>query len=74
MVDISRGGMRAVSSRSYYPGQRIVLCLPVSQASGRRSIYATVVRCRQEEEGYCVGLRFDTASVGAWYGAEMAAA
>ncbi len=78
MVDISRSGLGAYSDRAFYPGQRIVLCLPLSNNSGRRNIYATIVRCRQAEEGYRVGLEFDTASLGAssgyGYATQVAAA
>ena len=65
MVDISRGGLGAYVDRPFYPGQRVVLCLPLSNNGGRRNIYATAVRCRPEEDGYRVGLAFDTASMGA---------
>ena len=68
MTDISRGGMGCYADRAFYPGQRIVLCLPLSGRQGRRNVYATVVRCRQGEEGYRVGLEFDNASAGARYG------
>ena len=68
MVDISRAGMGALLDRGVYRGQRFVLCLPVSGQTGRRNIYATVVRCRATEDGYRVGLQFDSASVGAWCG------
>ena len=68
MVDISRSGMGVLSDKSYYPGQRMVLCLPLSSVGGRRNIYASVVRCRQEESGYHVGLAFDSVSVDAWCG------
>ena len=77
MVDISKGGIGAISDRQFYPGQRIVLCLPLSSHSGRRNIHAKVVRCRQKESGFCIGLEFDSISVGAWggySGAELAAA
>jgi len=74
MVDISRSGLGAFSDRPYYPGQRIVLCLPLSPNGGRRNIYASVVRCRQDQEGYRLGLRFDGASMSAWYGSSAAAA
>ncbi|MDY6913526.1 MAG: PilZ domain-containing protein [Planctomycetota bacterium] len=66
MVDISRNGMGAVCDRSFYPGQRLVLCLPLSPAKGRRNIYARVVRCRPREDGYHVGLQFDLSALGAW--------
>jgi hypothetical protein len=64
MVDISRGGMGAICDRAFYPGQRIVLCVPLTEKTGRRSIYATVIRCRQSQEGYAVGLEFDSVSSG----------
>ncbi len=67
-VDISRSGLGAYGDRGFYPGQRMVLCLPVSQQSGRRSIYATIVRCRQLNQGYEVGLEFDSNAVGEWCG------
>jgi hypothetical protein len=65
MVDISRGGMGALCDRSFYPGQRIVLCVPMTDKSGRRNIYAMVVRSRQGQEGHAVGLEFDRVSLGA---------
>jgi len=68
MTDISRSGIGAYTDRPYYPGQRLVLCLPLSRDRGRRNIYATVRRCDPEQEGYRVGLEFDTASVGSWCG------
>jgi hypothetical protein len=71
MVDISRCGMGAICDRTFYPGQRIVLCLPMTDKSGRRSIYATVVRCRQGHEGHAVGLEFDSVSSGARSGVAM---
>lgn len=66
-VDISRRGMGAISSIPYYPGQRVLVCIPLSTEGGQRNIYATVVRCRQVEEGYHVGIEFDSAAPGAWY-------
>jgi hypothetical protein len=68
MVDISRSGLGARTHRGFYPGQRMVLCLPLTGEGGRRNIYATIVRCRQGEDGYRVGLEFDAASVGTWCG------
>jgi hypothetical protein len=65
MLDISRSGMGAICDRAFYPGQRLVLCVPMTDKSGRRNIYATVLRCRQAEEGYAVGLEFDRSSLGA---------
>ena len=71
-TDISRSGLGAICSRSFYPGQRMVLCMPLSSMGGKRNVYATVVRCRQGEEGYRVGVEFDAASVGAWGGSSTA--
>lgn len=68
MTDISRSGLGAYSSRSLYPGQRMVVCLPLSGHGGRRNVYATVIRCREEHVGFKVGLEFDVSSVGAWCG------
>ncbi len=68
MIDISKSGMGVLSERAYYPGQRLVLCLPLSSEGGRRNLYASVVRCRQEEVGYRIGLSFDNASVDSWCG------
>lgn len=65
MVDISRSGLGAVADRWLYPGQRIVLTLPLHADGGRRNLPATVVRCGKDHQGYRVGLEFDRASVGA---------
>ena len=73
-TDISRSGMGCYADRPFYPGQRIVLCLPLSGQQGRRNVYATVVRCRQGDDGYRVGLEFDNASLGARYGSTAVAA
>ena len=64
MVDISRGGLGALSERALYPGQRFVLCLPLTDRNGRRNIYATVRRCEHVafDGAYQVGLEFDSAS------------
>ena len=73
IVDISRGGMGAMTDRPYYPGQRILLRLPLTESSGHRNIHATIVRCRQRSEGYRVGLAFDATAISAWSGASVAA-
>lgn len=73
-TDISRTGIGAISTRAYYPGQRILLCMPLSSVGGRRNIYATVTRCRPCEEGYNVGMDFDGVSLGAWDKHSVAAA
>lgn len=73
MTDISRSGLGAQGRRGFYPGQRMVLCLPLSRQGGRRNIYATIVRCRhQDDGGYQVGLEFDNGSVGQWCGTSAA--
>ncbi len=73
-IDISRGGVGAMSERFSYPGQRVLLCMPLTSLRGKRNIYATVVRCRREEQGYKIGLEFDTASLGRWAESVPAAA
>ena len=77
MLDISRGGMGAICDRPFYPGQRALICMPLSPEGGQRNIYATIVRCRQMGKAYRVGFEFDRVSLGAWCGvsgAEAAAA
>ncbi|MFP4140041.1 MAG: PilZ domain-containing protein [Planctomycetota bacterium] len=68
MFDISRSGMGVKTRRSFYPGQRVVLCLPLSDHGGRRNIYATVIRCSKEQDGFDVGMEFDSVSLGRLYG------
>ena len=67
MVDISKGGMGVYSDRPAYPGQRFILCLPVD-TGGRRNMYATVMRCSQNDAGYRLGMQFDAISAGNWGG------
>jgi hypothetical protein len=62
LVDISRTGVGGFCDRPFYPGQRVVLCMPLSLDGGRRNIYATVVRCRGTADGYRVGMAFDSSS------------
>jgi len=73
-VNISRSGLGAVSQRPYYPGQRVLLCMPLTSMAGRRNIYASVVRCRPAEEGYDIGIEFDATSSGIWQPEQPAAA
>jgi len=61
-LDISRSGLGAYAERAFYPGQRVVVCLPRSPETGRRSLCATVVRCDSRDEAYHVGLEFDSAA------------
>ncbi len=65
-VDISRGGLGAMSDHAFYPGQRVVLCMPLTTMGGRRNIYASVIRCRQEELGYNIGFEFDASAMSMW--------
>ena len=74
VIDISRGGLGAIAERPFYPGQRLVLCLPRTQEGGRRNINATVVRCRPRKDGYRIGLEFDATAMGAACAAAAAAA
>ena len=74
MTDISLGGLGALCQRPYYPGQRIVLSLPLPSSGGRRNVYATITRCTQLEEDYKVGFEFDAPYVGQAYGSSAATA
>jgi len=65
MQNISRSGLGAIVDRPFYPGQRVVLFLPV-QNQGRKNVYARVVRCHQYRHSYQVGLEFETLSTGNW--------
>jgi hypothetical protein len=65
-LDISKSGLGALSNRPYYPGQRLLICMPLSSTSGRRNVYGTVIRCRQVEEGYHLGVQFDSVAMGAF--------
>ena len=69
-VDISRGGMGALSDRPYYPGQRLILHLPRTAETPQRDICATIVRSRFDETvgKHRIGLAFDSVAMGAWCG------
>ena len=73
MTDISRGGLGAVCGRPYYPGQRIVLNLPLQSDGTRRNIYATIVRCNQADDDYNVGFEFDAPYVRSAFGYQQEA-
>ena len=73
MCDISRSGLGAFVDRPYYPGERVVLNLPVLEDGTRRGVYATVVRCRPDQAGFKVGMRFDGNSGTMWVGNPAAA-
>lgn len=66
MMDISRSGLGAVVDVPYYRGQRVILSLPMPCDGGRRNVYATVVRCRSNEDGYHLGMQFDNPASGVW--------
>ncbi len=72
-VDISRSGLGATTARAFYPGQRVVLCLPLSGGTGQRNLYATVVRSRydSERQTYRVGMEFDGAAMGSAIGVDV---
>lgn len=70
VVNISRSGIGIIGSRPFYPGQRVVLCLPRTNTGGSRNIYASVVRCRHRTEGYHIGLEFDPTAIAARAGSE----
>jgi hypothetical protein len=73
-VDISRGGMGAIVDRPYYRGQRVVLNLPGLLDGPRRNVYAVVVRCRSDAQGYKVGMQFDGVGSSLWADAGAIAA
>ncbi len=60
--DISRSGIGAISGRFFYPGQRVIVGVPLTDKNGRRNIYATVIRCRECEGGFHIGFAFDSCS------------
>ena len=68
MQNISRSGLGAVTDRAFYPGQRVILSLPIVPGMARKNVYARVVRCRRNRQAYDVGLEFETLSAGAWCG------
>ena len=64
-VDISKGGIGAISEHRYYPGQRVLTSIPRAGDSSQRNMYATVVRCKPDREGgFQIGLAFDAATIG----------
>ena len=67
MVDLSRSGVGAVSDQWYYPGQKVVVCLPADIEHGKRQIRATVRRCLSRHgKGFRVGFEFDHNSLNNW--------
>ena len=58
MVDISRGGLGALSSRWHYPGQRVVVRLP-APGLGVRNICGIIRRCAPSEQRFRVGIEFE---------------
>lgn len=74
MTDVSRSGVGAISDRSYYPGQRVLIYLPLTGKNGQRVLYATIRRCRRHAQGYHLGMEFDRMSLDTWYSQTSAAA
>ena len=67
MVDLSRSGVGAVSEKWYYPGQKVVVCLPADSMHGKRQMQATVRRCLSRTgAGYRIGFEFDRNSLNSW--------
>jgi len=67
MVDLSRSGVGAVSEKWYYPGQKVVVCLPPDSMHAGRQMRATVKRCLSlNTPGYRLGLEFDHNSLHTW--------
>jgi len=58
MVDISRGGIGAISNKPFYPGQRLVMKLP-APGMDVRSLCGVVRRCDRRGEQFMVGVEFD---------------
>ena len=73
-VDISRSGLGVTTGGAYYPGQRLIVAMPLSETQGSRNLYATVVRCRHGDGRKRIGLEFDSASLGSWCGINGVAA
>ncbi len=65
--DVSRGGLGVFSKEPLYPGQRVVLSMPLFKSKGCRTLSATVVRCKSQRGEYRVGLEFDSTSTSSWY-------
>ena len=67
-LDFSRSGLGALSDLAYYPGQRVILCLPGQDGGSDRRVYATVRRVRPDKRsnGYRLGLEFEHVSLGGW--------
>lgn len=72
MKDISRSGMGAITDRWLYPGQKILLCLPIHPDSTRKNITATVIRCQKNNEGFRLGMEFDHVGVSSSVGVSHA--
>ena len=58
LMDISRGGIGALCSRSFYPGQRVLLKLPAPGLSVR-NVCGIIRRCQKVQNDYRVGIEFD---------------
>ncbi|MBT3201384.1 MAG: PilZ domain-containing protein [Phycisphaerales bacterium] len=67
LVDLSQSGVGAVSENWYYPGQKVVVCLPADATHGSRQVKATVKRClSRHAPGYRIGMEFDHNARDTW--------
>jgi hypothetical protein len=58
MIDISRGGVGAMSRRSHYPGQKVLMKLP-APGLGVRNVCGAVRRCSKVGDEYRLGIEFE---------------
>jgi hypothetical protein len=73
-VDISKGGLGAITRDEHDVGQHFVIGLP--QPNGRtRYVHAKVVRCWNDQNGQHVGMKFSDipADLGHWLNIRLAA-
>lgn len=73
-VDISRGGLGAITHDEHQVGEHFVVGLP--KPSGRTQyVHAKVVRCWDDEQGRHVGMKFSNvpADLGQWLNLRLAA-
>ncbi|NQU74804.1 MAG: PilZ domain-containing protein [Planctomycetes bacterium] len=57
MLDISRGGIGAMCSKMFYPGQRLVLSLP-ARGMGVRRVCGIIQRCTKQQDRFHLGIQF----------------
>jgi len=74
VVDISKGGLGAITPVEHDVGQHFVVGLP--EPSGRtRYVHARVVRCWNDDSGPHIGMKFSNipADLGHWLNIRLAA-